>query len=77
MICFDLGGPVNKIAMVIGSMMLANGTADMSAANAAELASVNGVCAVAVSIPPAVLFFSNIGHRFTPLKMDQADQTAG
>ncbi len=73
MICFDLGGPVNKIAMVIGSMMLANG---VDATNP-ELASVNGVCAVAVSIPPAVLFFSNIGHRFTPLKMDQADQTAG
>ena len=76
MICFDLGGPVNKIAMVIGSMMLAAGTADMQAANAPELASVNGVCALAVSIPPTVLFFSNIGHRFTPLKMNESDQTA-
>ncbi len=72
MICFDLGGPVNKIAMVIGSMMLSQGIAE----NNGDLASVNGICALAVSIPPTVLFFSNIGYRFTPLTMDKGDQTA-
>lgn len=73
MICFDLGGPVNKIAMVIGSMMLSQGIAEGNG----DLASVNGICALAVSIPPTVLFFSNVGFRFTPLKMDKGDQTAG
>lgn len=73
MICFDLGGPINKIAMVIGSMMLSQGIANPDS----DVAVVNGVCAVAVSIPPTVLFFSTIGHRFTPLKMDEQDITAG
>lgn len=73
MICFDLGGPVNKMAMVIGSMMLAQGIADPSF----EGAVLNGVCAVAVSLPPTVLFFSTITHRFTPIRMDEQDITAG
>ncbi len=73
MICFDLGGPVNKIAMVIGSMMLSQGIGNPDT----NVAVVNGVCAVAVSIPPMVLFFSTTGHKFTPLKMDEQDITAG
>ncbi len=73
MICFDLGGPVNKMAMVIGSMMLSQGIADPSF----EGAVLNGVCAVAVSLPPMVLFLSTLGHKFTPIKMDEQDVTAG
>ncbi len=72
MICFDLGGPINKIAMAIGVIMLNEGIAN----DDAGMAAINGICAVAVSIPPTVLFFSNIGFRFTPLKMDEQDQTA-
>ncbi len=73
MICFDLGGPVNKMAMVIGSMMLSQGIADPEFDGAV----LNGVCAVAVSLPPTVLFFSTITHRFTPIRMDEQDITAG
>lgn len=77
MICFDLGGPVNKIAMVIGSMMLSQGTSEVAAGGSGDVAVVNGVCAVAVSIPPMVLFFSTSLHKFTPIKMDEQDITAG
>ncbi len=74
MICFDLGGPINKIAMAIGVMMLSGAT---SGAYDYQTAVINGVCAAAVSIPPAVLFFSTATQRFTPLKMDDQDITAG
>ncbi len=73
MICFDLGGPVNKMAMVIGSMMLSQGIADPSF----EGAVLNGVCAVAVSLPPMVLFLCTATQKFTPIKMDEQDITAG
>lgn len=76
MICFDLGGPVNKMAMTIGVLMLSQATSDPSAAGAGQMAAINGVCAVAVSIPPTVLFFSNVSYRFTPLNMDEQDETA-
>lgn len=81
MICFDLGGPINKMAMTVGVLMLSQATTgfesgSMSAAEAGQMAAINGVCAVAVSIPPTVLFFSNITYRFTPLNMDEQDQTA-
>ncbi len=72
MICFDLGGPINKIAMAIGVIMLNEGIDN----NDSGMAAINGICAVAVSIPPTVLFFSNIGYRFTPLKMDEQDKVA-
>jgi len=49
MICFDLGGPVNKIAMVIGFIMLGNHD---------STSVLNGVCATAVSVPAVVLLFS-------------------
>ncbi len=74
MICFDLGGPINKIAMAMGVIMLTNAINDPAQYEGAVL---NGVCAVAVSIPPAVLFFSTCTHRITPLKMDEQDVTAG
>ncbi len=74
MICFDLGGPINKIAMAMGVIMLTNAINDPAQYEGAVL---NGVCAVAVSIPPAVLFFSTCSHRITPLKMDEQDVTAG
>lgn len=67
MICFDLGGPVNKIAMTIGVAMM------MNQDNTSVL---NGVAATAVSIPAAVLFFSWTLGRFTPLKLDEEDKTA-
>ncbi|BDU67439.1 MAG: PTS fructose transporter subunit IIC [Candidatus Tyloplasma litorale] len=73
MICFDLGGPVNKIAMTIGVLMIGQAMEDPTL----DVGVVNGICAVGVSIPPAVLFFSSIGHRFTPLKMDKEDIAAG
>ena len=49
MICFDLGGPVNKIAMTIGVAMMMNQD---------STSVLNGVAATAVSIPAIVLFFS-------------------
>lgn len=64
MVCFDLGGPVNKVAMTIGVLMMSTHP------------EVNGINALAVSIPPTVLFFSLIGHRFTPLQMDEGDKTS-
>lgn len=64
MICFDLGGPVNKMAMTIGVLMMS------------EHPEVNGICAVAVSIPASVLFFSLITQKLSPLKMDEDDKTA-
>lgn len=67
MICFDLGGPVNKIAMTIGVAMLANHD---------ETSVLNGVAAVAVSIPAVVLFFSWIFNRMTSIKLDEEDKTA-
>jgi PTS system fructose-specific IIC component len=47
MICFDLGGPVNKMAMVIAALFLAPG--------ASYLPLLNGVAAVCVAIPPMIL----------------------
>ena len=67
MICFDLGGPVNKIAMTIGVAMMMNHN---------ETSVLNGVAATAVSVPAFVLMFSWIFGRFTPLKMDEQDDIA-
>lgn len=67
MICFDLGGPVNKIAMTIGVAMMMNHD---------STSVLNGVAATAVSIPAFVLMFSWAFSRFTPLKMDEQDMTA-
>ncbi len=77
MICFDLGGPVNKIAMTIGVIMLSQASADVAAGGDGHMAVVNGVCAVAVSLPPTVLFFSTVTAKFNPIKMDEQDITAG
>ncbi len=64
MICFDLGGPINKIAMATGTIFI--GTHP----------EINGICGVAVSIPPMVLLVSLLFSKFTPLKMDENDKTA-
>lgn len=48
MICFDLGGPVNKMAMVTAVAFLEVGSSSY-------FPLLNGVCAVCVSIPPMVL----------------------
>ncbi len=78
MICFDLGGPVNKIAMTIGVIMLSQASAEVANGTGdGHMAVVNGVCAVAVSLPPTVLFFSTITAKFNPIKMDEQDITAG
>ncbi|NOQ50167.1 MAG: hypothetical protein GQ557_00685 [Mycoplasmataceae bacterium] len=67
MICFDLGGPVNKIAMAIGVAFLTTNPSHPE---------INGICALAVAVPPTVLMFSMFFHKFTSLKMDEDDMTA-
>ncbi len=64
MICFDLGGPVNKIAMAIGVAFIATHP------------EINGIVCVATPIPPMVLLVSLAFCKFTPLKMDEDDKAA-
>lgn len=65
MICFDLGGPVNKMAMVIGVAYLAENN---------YFPLLNGVCAVCVSIPPLVLFLACYLGKYLGFKMDEPDK---
>ena len=65
MICFDLGGPVNKMAMVIGVGYLATNN---------YFPLLNGVCAVCVSIPPLVLFLACYLGKYLGFRMNEEDK---
>ncbi|NQX83984.1 MAG: PTS sugar transporter subunit IIA [Mycoplasmataceae bacterium] len=67
MVCFDLGGPVNKMAMLVGVLFLDAST---------YYPAINGILAVAVSLPPMVLLFSLLIGRFLGLHLDETDQAA-
>ncbi|CRX37268.1 / fruA / EIIABC-Fru /:139640 Forward [Candidatus Hepatoplasma crinochetorum] len=66
MICFDLGGPVNKMAMVTAALFLAPG--------ANYLPLLNGAAAVCVAIPPMVLVLCAYMGPLLGFRMDEADK---
>lgn len=66
MICFDLGGPVNKMAMVIAALFLAPG--------ANYLPLLNGAAAVCVAIPPMVLVWCAYAGPLLGFRMDEDDK---
>ncbi|AHK22249.1 EIIABC-Fru [Candidatus Hepatoplasma crinochetorum Av] len=66
MICFDLGGPVNKMAMVIAALFLAPG--------ASYLPLLNGVAAVCVAIPPMILVWAAYAGPLLGFRMDEDDK---
>lgn len=66
MICFDLGGPVNKMAMVTAALFLAPG--------ANYLPLLNGAAAVCVAIPPMVLVLCAYMGPLLGFRMDEDDK---
>ncbi|BDV03409.1 MAG: PTS fructose transporter subunit IIC [Candidatus Hepatoplasma scabrum] len=66
MICFDLGGPVNKMAMVTAALFLAPG--------ANYLPLLNGAAAVCVSIPPMILVWCAYAGPILGFRMDEDDK---
>lgn len=68
MICFDLGGPVNKMAMVAGALFLNPGPQYFPL--------INGIAAVAVSIPPMVLLTTAFLGKFVGVRMDESDKVS-
>ena len=67
MICFDLGGPVNKVAMAVAVMFLSGSMYDPR---------INGIAAVSVSVPPMVLVTTMGMTRLFGMKFDENDQAA-
>ena len=68
MICFDLGGPVNKMAMVAGALFLNPGPQYFPL--------INGIAAVAVAIPPMVLLATAFLGKFVGVRMDESDKVS-
>lgn len=66
MICFDLGGPVNKMAMVTAALFLAPG--------ANYLPLLNGAAAVCVAIPPMVLVWCAYAGPMLGFRMEEDDK---